>query len=337
MKKIYLSIILTGLGFFISSLILFSKEIVINPEENLVSLAFEQKLQELKNSKITIYAVGDVMLDRGVEYMIEKEGKGDFRFPFLKVAESLEKADILFGNLEGPVSERGNKVGSIYSFRNDPKVVEGLNYAGFDILSLANNHMFDYGRDALEDTMNILEANNINYVGAGFNEREAFSLRTKKIKNIKIGFMAFTDLGPSNWRASEENSGISWVREKDMGKIEGDVRTAKEKTDILIVSLHSGNEYDSNQTVFQEKFSRSCIDAGADIILGHHPHIVQKVEKYKNGWIAYSLGNFVFDQFFSEETMKGTLLEIIIINGKIKEVNSKEIEISQFYQPFLSE
>ena len=334
MKKIYLSIILTGLGLFVGSFISFYKEIIINPEEIFSSSIFGQ---QSKNSKIIIYAVGDVMLDRGVEYMVEKEGEGDFRFPFLKIAGRLKKADILFGNLEGPVSERGNRVGSIYSFRSDPKAVEGLDYAGFDVLSLANNHMLDYGRDALEDTMNTLKTNNIDYVGAGFNEKESFSLRIKKIKNIKIGFMAFTDLGPSNWRANEENSGMSWVGEEDMGKIEEDVRIAKEKTDILVVSLHSGNEYDSNPTVFQEKFSRSCIDAGADIILGHHPHVVQKVEKYQNGWIAYSLGNFVFDQFFSEETMKGALLEIIIINGKIKEVNSKEVKISQFYQPYLTE
>lgn len=329
MKKIYLLIILIGFSFLIISFLSSYKEIIMNP----AGVSEEQS----ENSKIVIYAVGDVMLDRGVEYMIEKEGGGDFKFPFLKIAEDLKEADILFGNLEGPISERGIKVGSIYSFRSNPKVVEGLNYVGFDVLSLANNHMFDYGREALEDTMSILKENNIDYIGAGFNDKESFSLNIKKVKNVRIGFMAFTDLGSSNWRAGEENSGMSWIREEDIEKIKEDIRKAKEKVDVLIISLHSGNEYEINPTVFQEEFSQSCIEAGADIILGHHPHVVQKIEKYQNGWIVYSLGNFVFDQFFSEETMKGVLLEIVVINGKINKVNSKEVEISQFYQPYLTE
>ncbi|PIV45302.1 MAG: hypothetical protein COS25_00520, partial [Candidatus Nealsonbacteria bacterium CG02_land_8_20_14_3_00_37_10] len=94
---------------------------------------------------IKIILVGDIMLDRGVEYMVEKEGKGDFRFPFIKIADYLKGADIVFGNLEGVISDKGIKVGSIYSFRANPKAIEGLIFAGFNVLSLANNHAFDYG------------------------------------------------------------------------------------------------------------------------------------------------------------------------------------------------
>lgn len=87
--------------------------------------------------------LGDIMLDRGVEYMVRKEGKADFRWPFLKIADYLKEADILFGNLESPISDNGHKVGSIYSFRADPEAMDGLIYAGFDVVSLANNHIFD--------------------------------------------------------------------------------------------------------------------------------------------------------------------------------------------------
>lgn len=132
--------------------------------------------------------VGDVMLDRGVEYNIENTGKGDFKFPFLKAADYLKGACILVGNLEGPISDKGEKVGSIYSFRNNPKAIEGLKFAGFDILSVANNHIFDYGRDAMEDTFFRLKAAGIDYVGGGFNEKEAYSPVIREIKGTKIAF-----------------------------------------------------------------------------------------------------------------------------------------------------
>ena len=342
MKKILIAIIiLIGLGSFISSLILFSKKIAINPEESMAALSYTRFFQKLKKlpeePEITIYAVGDIMLDRGVEYKVKKEGKGDFKFPFLKIARELNKADILFGNLEGPISNRGKKVGSIYSFRMDPKAVEGLKYAGFDILSLANNHMLDYQRVALEDTMKILSHAEIGYVGAGPNEIEAFSLKIKDVRDIKVGFLAYTNLGTKSWKATGKRPGLAWITGKDIKRIQEDVRNAKKKVDILIVSLHSGQEYTSEPTAFQKNFDKACINAGADIILGQHPHVVQRIEKYKNGWIAYSLGNFVFDQSFSQETMNGLLLEIIIRSGKIEDVIPKKIRLSKFFQPYFLE
>ena len=255
----------------------------------------------------------------------------------MKITDELKKADILFGNLEGPISNKGKKVGSIYSFRMNPKTVEGLKYAGFDILSLANNHMFDYQRVAFEDTMRILEENGIDYLGAGFSAKEAFSPKITEIRNTKIGFLAYTNLGPKAWRATKGGSGIAWVSEKDIEKIKEDIGEAKQKTDVLIISLHSGEEYATNTTPSQISLARAFVDAGADLVVGHHPHIIQEIEKYKDGWIAYSLGNFVFDQGFSEETMEGLLLEVIIEDNKIKELNQKEIKISKSFQPYLED
>ena len=288
---------------------------------------------KLENSEITIFAVGDIMLDRGVEFMINKHGKGDFRFPFLKIAEELNKADIVFGNLESVISDKGTKVGSIYSFRAEPEAMRGLKFAGFDILSLANNHMLDYTREALEDTMTRLKDANIDYVGAGFNEKQAFSLKIKETPGAKIGFLAYTNLGPELWRAGQTSAGMAWINGESIERIKKDIENAKQETDILIVSLHSGEEYSANITAFQEKFAYSCIDAGADIIIGHHPHIIQKIEKYKDKYIAYSLGNFVFDQGFSENTMEGLLLDIKIKDKKIDKVIPQKIKISSSFQP----
>lgn len=338
MKKVFVSlIILIGLTFGILGLFLSSERYtVLDSREITASLYYDQIFKILKKSKprITIFAVGDIMLDRGVEYMIKKEGEGDFKFPFLKIKEDLARADILFGNLEGPVSDKGTKVGSIYSFRMDPRVIESLDYAGFDILSLANNHMLDYTRVALGDTMDRLEKKEIDYVGAGL-EQEAFSLKIKEVGDTKVGFLAYTDLGSKSWRASEDKIGMAWIDAEDINKIKEDIKIAKNKTDVLIVSLHSGQEYVSEPTDFQKKFDKACIEAGADIVLGHHPHVVQRVEKYKEGWIAYSLGNFVFDQSFSKETMEGLLLEIVVTNGRIEKVKERKVNISESFQPTL--
>ncbi|MDP3990788.1 MAG: CapA family protein [Candidatus Nealsonbacteria bacterium] len=321
---IFLLIILIFGGAFIAL------NFILPPNIQLISLINKNE------SSIVLYFVGDIMLDRGVEYMVEKEGGGDFRFPFLNMADYLKKADILSGNLESPISDKGVKVGSIYSFRAEKEAVEGLKYAGFDILSLANNHMLDYQRAALEDTMEVLQENKIDYVGAGFNQAEAFSLKIKEIKNTRIGFLAYTDLGPETWKATKDNSGMAWFSENELKDILKDISSAKEQVDVLAVALHSGEEYQSSPTLSQRTFARLAIEAGADLVIGHHPHVVQEVEQYMDGWIAYSLGNFVFDQPFSEETMEGLLLEVKIEDGEIKEVNQNILKLSDYYQPYLS-
>jgi poly-gamma-glutamate synthesis protein (capsule biosynthesis protein) len=117
--------------------------------------------------------------------------------------------------------------------------------------------------------------------------------------------------------------------------MEKEVKEAKSQADLVIVSFHYGEEYYSEPTDFQISISRTAIDAGADLVIGHHPHVVQKIEKYKSGYIAYSLGNFIFDQGFSEKTMEGPLLKVIIKGDKIKEVIPIEIKINKFFQPEL--
>ncbi|MCX6764218.1 MAG: CapA family protein [Candidatus Nealsonbacteria bacterium] len=338
MKKFLIFIILTEIIVFAGSGLYFNKETNLIFDRTKASLVYSKITKKIPSdlpSKVTLFAVGDIMLDRGVEYIIKKEGKNDFKFPFLKIADELKKADLLIGNLEGPISNRGEKIGSIYSFRMNLEAINGLEYAGFDVLSLANNHALDYGRVALEDTMNLLKQNGIEYTGAGFDEKEVFSVKIKEVKGIKIGFLAFTDFGSKFWKPGTSTSGVAFFNREDFEKIEKKINEAKKNADILIVSLHSGTEYSKNPTNFQKEFSRTCIDGGADLILGHHPHVSQPVEQYKNGWIAYSLGNFIFDQSFSTETMQGTLLEVLIENGIIKEINQKKVEISKNFQPYL--
>ena len=288
----------------------------------------------IEESKITMIFVGDIMLDRGVKNMVDKHGDGDFKFPFLKIADYLKKADIVFGNLESVISDKGTKVGSIYSFRADPKAVEGLVFSGFNVVSVANNHVFDYGRLAMEDSFLRLKKAGIAYVGGGFSEEEAYAPIIKEIEGLKIAFLAYTNLGSIHWTAKEENSGIAWM-EKD--RVEKDIKEAKDQADLIIVSFHYGDEYQLKPNYFQVSVSQAAIDAGADLVIGHHPHVVQPVEirqlAERKGYIAYSLGNFIFDQDFSEETMEGLMLKVIVQKGKIKEVIPVETRINQYYQP----
>lgn len=333
MKRFFYLILIIFLvsvvGLIVLDFVFLYKINISNKEKETAFLDLINK-KKTEDSKITIFAVGDIMLDRGIEYKVKKEGNGDFKFPFLKIADYLKKADILFGNLESVVSNKGAKVGSIYSFRAEPEAINGLTYAGFDILSVANNHIFDYGRAAMEDSFKRLEKAGINYVGGGLDERKIRSGITKEIKGTKITFLAYTNKGSEYWQAGENKSGIGWLDEK----IKDDIKKAKEKSDLVIVSFHWGEEYQSQPNKEQEYFAHLAIDSAADLVIGHHPHTIQPIEKYKNGWIAYSLGNFIFDQSFSEETTKGLLLKVVVEDKKIKEVSSKEIKISEDFQSY---
>jgi len=278
----------------------------------------------------TLMFVGDMMLTRDVGREIEE--MGDWRWPFLKIGEYLSAADLTFGNLETTISERGYNVGSIYSFRSNPKVVEGLKFAGFDILSVANNHMGDWTRTAFEDTFNILKASGIDYVGGGFDEEEAHSPLIKELKGTKFGFLGYTDLGAKYTKAEGDVSGIAWANKEI---VEKDVKNAKEKSDFLVVSFHFGDEYKTLSNARQKILARAAIDAGASLVIGHHPHVIQETEEYNGGFIAYSLGNFVFDQKFSKETMEGLILKVIVKGAEILEAEPIKFDISEDFQPFL--
>ena len=297
----------------------------------------------------TLLFVGDIMLSRSVGAVMRR--KEDYSYPFRRIAEVLGSADITFGNLEGPISSRGEDQGSIYSFRADPRVVQGLEFAGFDVLSLANNHIMDWGAEALEDTIRFLREKGIMSVGAGMDERQANEGQAlgihrnsveisspaaagsrNSIGTVRVAFLAYTNLYPEGLVAGEGRQGVSDSR---LENIVARVRDARNIGDIVVVSYHWGEEYKTESNESQKVLARAFIDAGADLVIGHHPHVAQEIEKYKNGWIAYSLGNFVFDQDFSEETMKGLMLRVFARDGKISRVEKVPILLTDTFQPYV--
>lgn len=273
---------------------------------------------------------GDVMMNRGVEDTIQKQASGNWEFPFDQIRGELSDADITFGNLEGPVSDKGTDRHNLYSFRMNPGVIPALKNVGFDVVSLANNHIGDWGREAFEDTMRRLRREGVQYVGAGWNKQEALTPTIFETKGKRVGYLAFTDVGPNELRAGEALSGIAIA---DFETVENAVRQSKGLVDILVVSFHYGDEYQSKPNARQQKLARLAVDAGARVVVGHHPHVVQRIEEYNGGVIAYSLGNFIFDQNFSEETMTGLLVKVEFEGDNISAVVPTPVIMNEFYQP----
>lgn len=293
----------------------------------IIQLSPDVKKRDLK-SDLKILFVGDIMLARAVGDQINEHQ--DNNYPFNYVIDFLKKADLTFGNLEGPVSNQGRDLGHLYSFRAEPKTLDGLAAAGFDILSLANNHSYDWGPEALIDTIDNLRAQNIAPLGAGTNYQEAYRPIIIEINGQKIAFFAATNIPPKNAEAGEFKAGIAWMRLKIF---EQKINQIKSQVDFTVVSMHSGTEYQNYSNSTQQNFARKMIDAGADLIIGHHPHVVQELEKYQNGYIFYSLGNFIFDQNWSNETAIGQVVEIKL-NRELKEINVYRSQISpQTFQP----
>jgi len=302
----------------------------------------ESKLSELKKKNknqvaaiavlekpITLGFVGDIMLDRNVEKIILTEANGDFNFPFTYIGDKLSAYDFMFGNLEGAVSDKGEDQGSLYSFRMDTKAISALKNAGFDILSVANNHAADWGSDAMYDTLRRLDGMGFRYVGGGFNVLNAYRPKIVDIDGTRIAYLAFSQFESGNL---EGNVTLAHLGEDILKKSLKDIR---QEADVVIVSMHFGDEYEPLPNDYQKHIARLAIDSGADLVVGHHPHVVQPVEKYGRGYIAYSLGNFIFDQNFSEETMQGLLLEATIQSREIVGVKEIPFCMNDYFQPIL--
>lgn len=291
---------------------------VVNP----TPIAAEEKT-------VTILFAGDIMLARDVATSVARHFGGDYGKLFEKIPE-IKIPDITFANLEGPVSDLGHNVGSIYSFRMDPLALPSLKNGGIDIVSFANNHVGDYTVAAFTDTLDRLDANGILHVGAGHTKSEAEAPVIIDKNGIRIGFIGFSDVGP-NWLAADETTpGILLASDPQMPEI---IAHAKAQCDILVTSFHWGIEYQPHHSAEQEFLAHTAIDSGADFVIGHHPHVEEDTENYKNGFIAYSLGNFIFDQPFSKQTMQGLVVEATLDKTHVTNIEKKHVYLNAFYQP----
>jgi len=238
-------------------------------------------------TKVRFMAVGDMQLGQGVGPRIKQNGSP---WLFEKVMPIISQADLLFGNLECPLSTHDEPAQKRYVFRGDPALAHELKSHGFDALSVANNHAYDHGKTALGDTLRNLKAAGITSVGGGFGNDEPYKPKIVEVNNMKIAFLGAQNIG---WYGTSDGvPGIAMINEK---RLIEEIKNIRNKSDFIIVSLHWGIEYTDNPLDTQKELAHKLMDNGADIIIGHHPHVLQGIERYKNGYIAYSLGNFIFN------------------------------------------
>lgn len=223
--------------------------------------------------------------------------------PFRDLGPTFAAADIAFVNLESPFSDRGPVMQRGMIFKAEPEMIEGLKLAGIDIVSTANNHARDQRGYGLEFTLDWLEKNDIAAVGSGDTEEIAHAGVVLERNGVRFGFLAYTyDANNGNYRDTDAR--IAVMNEARMVE---DIARLREKADVVLVSMHAGIEYRKEPNQQQRSFARAAIDAGAKVVVGHHPHVRQPWESYKDGVIFYSLGNLVFDQFQRVETQLGDL------------------------------
>jgi poly-gamma-glutamate synthesis protein (capsule biosynthesis protein) len=261
---------------------------------------------------ITIAIVGDIMLGRSVNAQILA---GNDAFPFTYTGEYLRGFDLTVGNLECVVSSLGMPVpGKPYTFRGDPKGFVRLTGAGFDILSLANNHSGDYGQDAFIDMLAQLPKHGFTPLGGGHNLAQAHQPVIRQVRSTKIAFLSYCEIDPYSFAATPSSPGHAWL---DPTLMRADIRALRPEVDYLIVFTHWGIEYQPLETGHQQAMARLAIDAGADFVVGGHPHVIQPNEIYAGKPIVYSLGNFVFDEMFSDDVRTGEVLTLTLQGSRL--------------------
>lgn len=240
---------------------------------------------------VLLAVMGDVMLARTVPARIAAH---DASWPWAGVSAALAKADLRFCNLECAVTDGGLAIPKRYSFRADPALTARVLAAGnIDIAALANNHTYDYGRAGLADTLALLARLRIAAPGAGTARAGAIAPRVVTCRGLKLAFVAYTWWTPEGYLPVANGVCLATVDETTFAD---ELRAARQSTDLLIVSMHWGKEYSPVPTDGQQRLAHLAIDAGADLVVGHHPHVAQRVETYHDRLILYSLGNCLFDQ-----------------------------------------
>ncbi len=269
------------------------------------TLKFSPRIKQ--GSETTIMLAGDVMLGRTV--MTKSLDSSNPNYPFEKVSNELNEADIVFVNLENPIVSNCPRSSEDLIFCTKPAMVEGLITAGVNIVNLANNHTRNYGENGLSETIEILDEKEISMTGLG-------ELVAHEIKGIKYGFLGFDFIS----KTPKEND-YELVAESA-----GEV-------DVLIVSVHWGAEYRRKPVEIRKQWAKQLVEAGADVVVGHGPHWVQETEHINEKPVYYSLGNFIFDQMWSEETKTGLVMKLTFRDGELIKEEKLPTYMSSWAQP----
>ncbi|MBP9732211.1 MAG: CapA family protein [Candidatus Magasanikbacteria bacterium] len=293
-------------------------EEILKSEENVVVVP--------ENPRLRILAAGDIMLDRTMFLLAQRHN--DFGYSFRMISSTLQQADLRVVNLEGPITTNKSTANIVnggrgLNFTFSPKVTTTLK-ENFDVVSLANNHTTNFGFEGLEQTKKFLDEAGIGWFGDP-NNRATQKLSVIVEKNgFKIGFV-----------------GHHQLIEQGFENVIEEIKRIRPEVDMLIAYPHWGHEYvTSTPSVLQKEEAYAMIDAGVDLIIGAHPHVIQPVELYNDRIIFYSLGNFVFDQYFSLETMQGLLLSLVLekdTENLTTQISLIPVHINKQSQPFVAD
>jgi gamma-polyglutamate biosynthesis protein CapA len=265
---------------------------------------------------------GDVMFCRAVRRQIL--AAHDPALPFRKIGPLMASSDIAFVNLESPFSDRGRYFDSGLIFHAPPETIAGLQAARVAIASTANNHTRDCASHGVEFTVGWLRAHSIEPLGTSESEARTHEGVILARNGVRFGFLGYTfDQQNGNWRDIDARIALA-----DPAAVCRDVTALRKRADVVIVSMHNGVEYVPRPNRAQIAFAHAAIDAGAALVIGHHPHVVQPEETYRGGLIFYSLGNFVFDQYQREATQHGEIVQISFLGTRVLSTHVMRVRIT---------
>ncbi len=254
---------------------------------------------------------GDVMFSRAVRREILDSN--DPSLPFRKIAPLLAASDIAFVNLESPFSDDGPYYTSGLVFHSAPEMISGLQLAHIAVVSTANNHARDCGPHGVEFTVKWLRAHDMQPVGSGLDAGDAHAGSVLVRNGVRFGFLGYTfDQNNGNWKDVDPRVALA-----NVAAMQADVASMKTRADVVVVSMHHGIEYMPQPSAAQVEFAHAAIDAGATLVIGHHPHVIEPTEQYHGGEIIYSLGNFVFDQYQRVPTQHGEIVQISFVGRRL--------------------
>ncbi len=280
-------------------------------------------------TELVIIAVGDIMLDGTARPTLTELG---YDYPFVQMRQYFSGAQIVFGNVEGPLTDRGMPdQDKKFVFRSPPaKVGAALKNAGFNVVSLANNHTLDYGADGLAQTIEALAAAGIQHAGAGADLMAARRPVMFQAGDQRVAILAYSVTLPENFYAGKNKAGTAFAHEEH---VRDDVMAAREQADIVLVSFHWGQEGKTTLRDYQTRLGHLAIDSGASAVIGHHPHILQGIEHYKDGIILYSLGNFTFGSY-SINSARSAVAQLRFRNSRLQRVQMFPINVNNFEVQF---
>lgn len=288
----------------------------------------------------SLTVAGDIIIGRTV---YQQEAKfGDYTSSFTKVKDLLSGADYTIANAEWTAADGIAYPLQGMSFASPTKSLDGLTYAGIDAVSLANNHSMNGGVLAFEQMLTSLTSRSIGYFGAGKNSAQAHAPYIADIKGIKVAFLGYTAI-PGNFEAGPTTTGNAFIKiapwypfnEADIVQMEADIKTAKTKADVVIPFFHWSEEYVHTPNEQMRQVAHRAVEAGATMVVASHPHWVQGIEWYKDTLIAYSLGNFVFDQEQTLKTKQGVVLLTEFAGNRLTKASFTPIQIENYYQPHI--